>query len=454
MLLLASMSLLGTSCRDRQQQVTNPWYSGHYHPKYMEIILDNKKGKKVEMQIDHIRQRIYNSTPLPYGTKLDSAYIQVVMSNQLEATLRNVSEETKKAFSSTDTGKVCIKGGKLELTIHRKGLPTLNYDLRIMSYGYDPNKLTWDKKANTTPPGVVNGKIVTRQGKHYYITSSATGQGTLYLADLEHSHFEPQQATLPIGLIPSSLFLDHNGHAWMLDQDGHIHYSTDLLSWEDKSPTGVTVTQILYDQELSSGKPARLSLTGKSTGNGNNTPHIYTGTIDDIRQEKELPTGFPTHDAYVYSYVVSGVQHSYIMGGLQADERPAKLSFFTSDGVNWGKIPYQGASKVPYAGGLYIMRQNGQQIMLVGGAYEDQPVSNRIKVSDDRGITWHALGKTQLPGDDFTPRKNLSGTTIVDQKGIEHIYLLGGILSDGTPSQELWHGYLDAGAGILNSYDK
>lgn len=451
LLLLACLGVLGTSCQNRRQQVVNPLYSGHYYPKSVQFVLDSKKGTTVPMKIDHMRKRIYNATPLPYGTKLDSAYMDVVMSNQLNTILRNVTAQTSKAFSSSDTGKIEVKGGKLELVIERKDMPTLTYDIRIMSYGYDPNKLTWSKKDGVIPAGVEQSKLVPLQDKYYYLTRDAQGVGALYVADLAAGTFTAQAAEVPGGLLPTTLYLDHKGTAWALDDTGHLYSSINLLQWTDHTPEGVRLTQILNDKELNPNRPTDLSAIG-TPADGAGRYYIYTGEVDRMAQHREIPTGFPVRDAYVYNYVISGTQHSNILGGIKADGQPAELSFFTSDGVRWGKTPYQySSSNVPDTGGLYLRRREGSQIMLVGGRYKEG-MSNKIKVSEDRGITWKVLEASQLPGDSFTPRAHIAGTVILDSKGIEHIYLLGGVRPDGTPTQEVWHGYLDTTGGILNSY--
>lgn len=453
LLLLACMSLLGLSCQNRNRQVVNPLYSGHYHPKYVRFTLDNKKGKKVEMQIDHIRKRIYNTDPLPYGTKLDSAYLEVIMSNQLNVVLRNVTKDTEKAFSSSDTGKINIEGGKLALTISRKDLPTLTYDIRIMSYGYDPDKLTWDKCTSTAPAGVVEAKVVEYDSRHYYITRDAAGVGKLYQVDLMSTGFVEQQANLPEGLLPKTLYKDHRGLVWLLDDQGQLFFSSDLKTWHDKTPEGVRLTQILNDQELNPDKPTSLSAIG-TPKNGSNLYYIYSGVVGSMKQHEAIPKGFPVRDAFVYNYVISGTQHSNILGGIQANGQPTELSFFTSDGVHWGKTPYQySSSNVPDTGGLFIQRREGQQIMLVGGQYSKEGISDKIKISEDRGISWKSLKKSQLPGKDFTPRVNIAGISVVDAKNIEHIYLIGGVLSGNRPTQEVWHGYLDTTGGIINSFE-
>ena len=453
LLLLACMSLLGTSCQNRNQQVVNPWYSGHYHPKYVQFTLDNKKGKKVEMQIDHMRKRIYNTVPLPYGTKLDSAYLEVIMSNQLDAVLRNVSKETEKAFSSSDTGKINIEGGRLALIISRKDLPTLTYDIRIMSYGYDPDKLTWDERTSTAPTGVVEAKVVEHNSLHYYITRDAGGAGKLYQVDLASTSFVAQEANLPVGLLPKTLYNDHRGNAWLLDEQGQLFSSADLKTWENKTPEGVRLTQILNDQELNPDKPTSLSAIGTPQNEGD-TYYIYSGAVGSMKQHEAIPNGFPVRDAFVYNYIISGTQHSNILGGIQANGQPTELSFFTSDGVHWGKTPYRySSSSVPDTGGLFIQRREGQQIMLVGGLYSKEGISNNIKISEDRGITWKSLEKSQLPGKEFTPRINIAGTSVVDANNVEHIYLIGGVLSGDRSTQEVWHGYLDTTGGIINSFE-
>ena len=177
------------------------------------------------------------------------------------------------------------------------------------------------------------------------------------------------------------------------------------------------------------------------------------GAFEAFAERIPVPLAFPISGGYVYTYTVSGTQHSNLFGGLTRGGIPSEKSYFTSDGLRWAETPYATVAKsVPELGGLYLSDPDTPgRIILVGGIY-DGKISSAIKVSTDRGITWTELKEEQLPPITFLPRSGASGLLMRDGEGIQHVYIFGGEVS-GAPSREVWHGFLDTKGGIINAYE-
>lgn len=451
-----------TSCRDRQDPV-RPIFQGMYSPKAVQMTLGSRSGgKKIDFTIDNINMRIYNSTPLPYNTSLDSAYLVMYLSNQVPMTI--VNEQTGvQNWTPGDTAKISIKGGKLRLNINRKDRPELSYDFRIISYGYDPNKLTWEKLPSTVLSSASGEGQVARLGEKYYYMAS-TDRGTeVFSISFSPTTFTPLEGSVaPQGAKAGTLMTDKHGLAWVVSEDGSLYSSSDLKSWNRSYRKGqipgedAEIVSILSDNSKDEDKSATLSVVTKSTEgyffrNIKKDPSGNFGTF--VGRKEQTPPLFPITGGYVYSYTVSGTQHSNIFGGFTKTGEPSRKSFFTSDGIHWAETPYSSIiGNIPEVGGLYLSDPyTPGRIFLVGGTYDGKP-SGKIKVSTDRGITWTELKEEQLPPAEFVARTNAAGLIMRDEKGIEHVYIIGGNIS-GKPSQEVWHGYLDTTGGVVNGYE-
>ena len=459
--LLGSAVLAGgvflTSCQQPVNTV-RPVYQGIYAPKAFQMTIGSRtSGTKVDFNIDHVHLRIYNETPLPFGTELDSVYLTVYLSNQIAMSLINEATGAQ-TWQPGDTSKISAKGGRLTLNVSREGHDPLVYDIRVMSYGYDPNKLTWENRGTEALPMAADqSKVYEIQGVRYYMgrTGDLTG---LYRLDLNPLKFTPLTgAQIPQGLRPETILKSIDGKAWAVTDDGGVYYSLDQETWTAfYLPTEEEqVIALLNDNTKSGSKESSLSVITRIGEDYffRSMRSNAEGSFETFSEMIPVPVTFPIAGGYVYTYNVSGTQHSSIFGGLTKDGLPSEKSYFTSDGLRWAETPYTSISKsVPELGGLYLADPDTPgRIILVGGVY-DGTVSRTIKVSTDRGITWTELTEEQLPPAAFLPRSGASGLLVTDAEGIEHLFVIGGNIS-GVPSGEVWHGFLDTKGGVVNAYE-
>lgn len=453
------LGALMSSCTQPQSTVT-PLFRGLYSPKAVQLTLGTRSaGTKVDFTIDNINMRIYNRVPLPYGTKLDSAYLTMYLSNQVPMSLMNAATGTQK-WHPGDTAKISVKGGLLKLNISRDGHPALTYDFRIQSYGYDPNKLTWKNLgADVLPVAAERGRVVSLDGKYYFVGRTGT-EVSLYGLAAEPLSFSAQEgAALPPLSKPETLLSDKHGLTWMATDDGKLYFTKDLRTWSlYYAPTtgdGERVVSVLSDNSKGRDAVARLSVITRTQAGYffKSMRSDASGAFSAFDGGVPVDPHFPVKGGYIYTYTVSGTQHSYLFGGVTAMDLPSEKAYFTSDGINWAPTPFvSAANSVPEVGGLYLADPDTPgRLMLVGGTYAGK-VSSKIKVSNDRGITWTELTKEQLPPAAFLPRSMSSGFLMHDAKGIQHVYILGGVV-DGKPSREVWHGYLDTSGGVVNAFE-
>lgn len=446
------LAMLLLSCNTKNNRVT-PRYTEHPSPGKVTVSFPKaSKLEDLDFHIDNNKLRIFNKKYLPFESKVDSAYLKIIIST--EAKVKILNETTKKTvdYIVTDTGKIDLTGGRLKLSIEMDNRPTIIYDLRLLSYGYNPSLYTWKLQEQQLPESAVESKVIDYTGSHYLVSKNEKGELSLYtIGSLKPMTFEAvTDAVLPKELMPSSILVDKRQLAWALGEKGAIYISEDLKKWNLIDTGDVSITALLSDV-YSKNDASEITAVGYDRSNPKlfYTYRIGTeGVLGKVNQP--LSPDFPVRDTYVYSYTVSGVQHSYILGGVTADGRPAPTSFFTSDGVKWGATPYsKNGQKLPVKGGLYLRSNKDQRVYVIGGMYADEKPTALFKLSTDRGVSWVELSKGQQPGENFEPRFAASGLLL--HADLVEFYIFGGIVN-GQPSREIWHGWLDRSAGIINDF--
>lgn len=449
---LLLLVMLFYSCNQDMGDYVRPVYTDYTVPGQVVLTFPKVNGKQLpttHFSIDHINHRIYNKTPLPYGSELDSAYLSIAVSNQLKVTLRNVSSDKRVMWNmaGSDTTLISFKGGRMELTIQtdkKKDNQSVTYDFRVLTYGYDPNKIVWTDMSNGLPIATEETRMVVLPGDRRYLLSRLGRETSL----LEISTLDPlvirpvTEAHLPEGLRPYTAYTSPKGDTWALDAEGHLFTSTDLVTWLPATPAGITVTQLL------SVRTGAVYMVGTEDGK---TYSIYqldkqsmvTTVVEQVREK------FPVRDSYVHEYEIASTPHMLLFGGSLASGLPISTGFFSSDLVEWGALP----SKVvyPYKGALYVTTADRETLYRIGGVYEKGRQSTIFK-SSDNGVTWTQMETEKAPGKDFLPISHAGGYYYESPKG-ESLFIFGGRVGhDGESTRRVWRGTIDRSAGIINDF--
>lgn len=462
------MALLFSACRKDNGPRTTPAYTEYTFPVSVKATFpkpEKKEGEKekdkevkglpdLDFNIDNRAMRIWNKVPLPYQSKFDSLDLTIAVTS--EATVKIINETTQKVTEYLATRKaqrIDATGGKLKISVELEKKPTIVYDLRVLTYGYDPNKFTWTKEEASLPVAAEEASVVSFNGETYWMARLEDGSSKLFLYGFKDSTFTPVEGVdIPTGLNPSSIVVEKGMKAWAITKEQKLYSSKDLKSWQPHDTGAVKVSQLIGEATTIDGKNNLLAIGHKE---GSEDYRTYTITARGLEAQKIVPSGFPVEGAYVYSYSQDGITAITLYSGLMDNGQPATKSYFLSGTLEWGKTPYQKEEKVkvlPNRGGLFLQTDKEAELLLIGGLYgeKDQP-SGDIKRSSDKGITWTVLPNQTTVGGDLLPRYSASGIAHGSDKSL-NIYLLGGII-EGVASQEIWHGHLDTTGGIINSFN-
>lgn len=445
---LAAVVFVLTSCDQTPNRVVNPKYIDYTIPARLRIALKGKPTHQdVEYHIDHINHRIYNTQYLPYGTKLDSAYLKMILSSNVKVDILNKTTNKTTNWTSADTGKIDISGGKLVLTMQISEKISKQYDLRILSYGYDPNKLTWKKTDKVLPKAFSDIKVIRHSDRQYLIGQVGRTSELYSISSYDPFVLAPEMASIPFGLMPHSIVVTRAGSAWGISDSGKLYQSEDLRTWTLVNAPTVKCTMVLFEPLKETSASGRMVVVGEENGKYS----FYVAGRSTLTKGQLIPEGFPIRGAYVHDYMVSGVSSAVVLGGTQASGESVKNSFFTSDGISWAPTPYSsGKVKVPMSGGAFLSSSNGRRLFLIGGLYPSGTHHSPLKVSDDNGLTWTDLTKDKTLGDELIQRVNAAGVIETTADG-DVMYVIGGTVN-GTPTREIWRGWLDKSGGIINAF--
>lgn len=439
-----------TGCNQGVREVSRPVYSDYDIPARVRLSLKGEKSyKEVEYHVDHINNRIYNSIYLPYGTKLDSAYLNMMVSSNVKVQIQNLMTNKTTDWSSSkgDSLLLDVKGGKLRINMRISDKLSKVYDLRILSYGYDPNKLTWEKSASSLLKPFSDMKVVSQNGQDYLFGRVGSTAELYRITSYEPLTLVPESATIPTGFSPRSVVTTAEGTVWGLTDSGSLLYSKDLKQWTAVNVNGVKCTLVLFEPLKGNASDNKMVVIGEASG----IYSFYMANAAGLTQGEVVPTGFPVRGAYVHDYDVSGVKKAVVLGGTTKEGVSVNNSFFTSDGINWAPTPYSnGKIVVPMDGGLYLTSLDEKRIFLIGGAYAPTASKSPLKVSDDNGLTWVELTKENILGETMSQRTNAAGIIKSTAEG-DRIYILGGC-ANGTATTEVWMGWLDTTGGINNAF--
>ncbi|MDO5016984.1 MAG: DUF6242 domain-containing protein [Porphyromonas sp.] len=404
----------------------------------------------LQFNIDNRLMRIWNQVPLPYQSEYDSVDLHIAVTS--EAVVKIINEQTGKTTvygKKRDKERIDLSGGRAKVVIEMEERPTLTYSLRLQTYGYDPDKFTWQLEEQQLPVAAESAKVFDFNGQKYWLASTQEGEVSLWRFDTLTLNFDRLPSELPSDIDTRSLYTDKAGTVWALTKGGLLMYSKDLLSWTSHETDGVVLTQMVGEATVMSGENLLLA-----TGHAADEPHYctYKITADGVENVGQVPEGFPVTGGYVYTYSEAGTTSTSIMSGLMADGQPASKSYFLSGSTLWGLIPYQKEeSPLPQQGGLFMQTANKTELFVVGGVYAEPQSGTIIKRSVDRGINWSLLPNQAVTNGTFDARHSASGMAL-GSGDLLRLIVMGGIVN-GQAGRDIWVGQLDTTGGIINSFE-
>ncbi|MDO4789657.1 MAG: DUF6242 domain-containing protein [Porphyromonas sp.] len=452
--LLLIVLMLGavSACKEKAPEARRPdMFPGLYVPHYVNLqIKENDVFSQTKFTIDHFNRRIYNSVRLPYKTELDTVFLRMMISSETKVQIKNLKTNETVAWTTEkmNTKSVDIKGGKLELLLSaniKGAVKEEKYLMDINVYTYDPNVITWEKRAGVLPVATADSKLITLGSALYWVALDKQEKLHLYLVkSVENYDFQKVEAAGEMPkVLPHTLSQDTHGRVWGLTKDGEVYSSSDLKVWEKlpKPAEAPVWSAILYDTNVKGlSGTVEMLLVGKLADQYKiwaAKPGSAPVVLADITNEH-----FPVRDALVRTVVVAGVKRANLIGGTDKLGRPVENLFFTADGKGWGEIKFRGKGFTAPVRGAALIERNGR-IYIAGGEYSVLPEDDshiNLFYSDDHGASWTKMTQEKTQAAGFDVVSGMSGFVSTD--GEDDVYFFLGGLAKGEPTADAWRGYV------------
>ncbi|MDE6360450.1 MAG: hypothetical protein K2L39_04400 [Muribaculaceae bacterium] len=374
----------------------------------------------VFFSIDLVAGKIFNASPLPYGTNVDAIAVSISSDACSVAQLLisgNEAEEKEASvvdYLTSPDEKIDFSNGPVTLhLVSADGQHERDYEIRVNVASEVADSLYWDKLQAGTLRGVAGmsrSKTVKYGDKALTLSTAADGSvgiasfipnatsgGGNWEADvLTPSFIDANTASVGNLLNVESFTATEDGILFIADSYGNLHRSTDggqTFGIVDNGWENITA-------------PYRNAILGVKENAGSRTLAAYPPSAWSLSGEA-LPSGFPvnaTSEAAVFSTKWATLPQIVIAGGKTANGTPTG-SAWAFDGKQWAKI----SDRLPAASGYSMTkytvaetdtiswRVRQREVLIAFGGMGLKPVSD-VWISRDMGVNWQKGSETlQLP---------------------------------------------------------
>lgn len=433
----------------------------------------------VYFSIDLVGCKIYNASPLPYGTQVDAIAVSISSDACSVAELHVNGNEEKEAavidYLTSPDEKIDFSNGPVTLhLVSADGLHERDYEIRLNVASEVADSLYWDELQAGTLRGVAGmrrAKTVKYADKALMI--SAASDGTVGISTFipasnggggnwEPTVENPLFTDVNTVKYGASLDIDsftatEDGDLYIIDIYGQLHLSTD----------GGLTFQIADYGWASITAPYQNAILGVKEDAGSMTWAAYPATAWP-QAGQALPATFPVSGnsaAAEFSTKWATKPQVVIAGGKTASGNLTGAAW-AFDGNKWAQIGDHLPAATGYAMAKYIVaetdttswRVSQREVLIAFGGMGEEPVKD-VWISRDMGVNWQKGSQTlQLP--DYIPFTT-GGSLLVFDKTFDsnastpmatapitswecpYLYLFGGYDTAGNLRQTYWSGVVN-----------
>lgn len=435
----------------------------------------------VYFSIDLIGCRIFNASPLPYGTKVDAIAVSISSDACSVAQLLVEGDEEKEAtvidYLTSPDEKIDFSNGPVKLhLVSADGQHERDYEIRINVAAEVADSLYWDELQAGNLSGVasMNRCKTVRHGENALMLSlSSTGKAGISkfipATKAGGGNWDPT-VTKPVftregNVIDAAAFLNvesftatDNGDLYVADNDGILYRSTDSganFAMVDNGWESVTA-------------PYMNAVLGVKDYAGNKTFAAYPPSAWP-QAGQALPADFPvrgTSGAAVFTSKWAPIPQIVVTGGKTASDNFTGATW-AFDGKKWAKVSDRLPAGAGYGMAKYIVAETDtiswnitqREVLIAFGGLGEKPVSE-VWISRDMGVNWQK-GSTLLQLPEYIPfttgasllvfDKTLDATPSVSPLAVKpittwecpYLYLFGGYDQNGNIRPTYWSGVVN-----------
>lgn len=380
-----------------------------------------------DFYIDNFAGLIYNPDSLPYQTRLDSLFPDIVFFSSNGDVLINDTLAWK-------TGDILDFRQELYLTNHSDdGKHQKTYLIKVNVHQINPDSMVMNAVSSKFPLVAARNKTISYHGQ--FKSFFAPDQGSVLSYTSSDQGINWTADAPPVGLDDTMLIQSLNEFQdkyYLLSQQGKLYSSSDLTQWQ-----------------VGTDSIAVKALFGKIEGRKFLSEDVLAGIVYDkegalrfARYQgdsagweigEEIPKQFPVRDYAISDYkTVTQVSYISLLGGEDAEGELNNDTWSTMDGLYWIKVNSKPSSIEPRKGAsLFYYDDN---MYYYGGVNKLGQRDSSLYISYNNGFTWSTADSIhQFNG----IQEGLAYQHILIEED-KYIWIFGG--ESGSISNKVWKG--------------
>lgn len=363
----------------------------------------------VYFSIDLLEGKIYNASPLPTGTRIDSIAVSISGDACSVAELRINAAADKEAavinyLTSPDEGVDFSRGPVILHLVSADGQHERDYEIKLNVAAEKSDSLYWDKLQGGAIPGITSGsraKTVKSGATAIMLSQSASGNVSI-------STFVPAPQTgggewMTESVVPcftvgvtvvnaapllniATFTATESGSLYVSDYTGNLYHSSD---------NGANFTKVDSDWETITA-PYRDAILGVKNNGGHLTWAAYPPQAW-VQSGQAISPDFPIEGvsgSATFSTKWASAQQIVVTGGKTSDGTFTGATW-AFDGKRWAKISDRLPAAAGYALSKYTVaetdtvswRVSQREVLITFGGLGEEPV-NEVWISRDMGVNW------------------------------------------------------------------
>lgn len=346
----------------------------------------------VHFTIDLERALIYNADSLPKGTDISRLLVTLQSSGaNVEFNVKNGTRlEADTTFTYSNSDSIDFTGDVRIIVTAADEVTKRIYTVKVNVHEMLPDTLCWNRLARRNLPSigsrVVEQRAVSYRGKAYCLLNEGDGYVLSSIDNPGNNVWTKQEITLPFTPDVRSLTATDDA-AYILDSEGALYYSYDLLSWQPCGTVWKSISGAYADKVLGVADESGV------------LKHVAYPAIDGF-SAMPLEPKFPvanTSDMIMIDSEWNISPVGIITGGTDADGNVVGDTW-GFDGTRWAKIsmfpipPHSGMAMAQYI--TFDVASNWKvtgypTLIAFGGKLPDGTLDNTLYISRDNGVNWN-----------------------------------------------------------------
>lgn len=434
------LGFLIAGCTSTPTQVSNP--SDDATIKYLYIVANdsspNASSASFTIENEGETGLIYNVDSLPYGTRIDSLYLQITFGSSLGYIINDTISESNYLSTATTQNHIDFTKPVKIKNLATNGSTVKEYNIEVRVHKVETYLHTWTQLTSAiTPTATENQKAVLLNDDQFLYYQNDGATNSLYTS-ADATNWQKQSAPqgLPTNPKLRNLLIFKN-KVYLLHNGNELYHSADGKTWEHNTINGDP--DYNYTALLFGFKDRLWAVAQHKTNNGVRTAYSNDGINWTFGGKRTFYNNFPVSDFGATNFQPNiGPDKVIVIGGFSASgERLNTLwaaeNIQGADSLKWLNLNNTGRNIVEVSHAS--VENYGNKLLLFSGLQADTIPHIQLRHSINEGMQW-VTPDTLV---NRVPKEYIyrSGTSLVHDTKNRTLYVIGG-KSAISPLSDVW----------------